>query len=89
MKTPTRRNLPKILRLYRAIVAYKEKFNEPPTMQQLMDMGFAASAAVISYYYDELEELGMAKRTPTRRISPLPLAQAHPSIRKLLESEDE
>jgi hypothetical protein len=87
MKPKSRRNLPKLLEVYHIIVEYIGDNKEPPTMMVLVEKGCAKSTNTIRYYYDEMVELGMGERTPTRRLNPLPLGKAAPQIRMLLEKE--
>ena len=83
-----RRNLPKIVEVYRTINEYILQHFEAPSMPILVELGCGASTSVISYYFDEMVELNMAKRTPSGSIYLLPLHEAHPAVRALLEAEN-
>lgn len=80
-----RRNLPKLLEVYRIIENYAQTRHQPPTMGKLIDLGAGGSSSVISYYYDELVELNMGERIEGGKMHLLPLENANPAIRKLLK----
>ena len=79
-----RKNLARVIEVYRMIESFQKGRKDSPTMRELMEIGVAHSSSVISYYYDELVELGMAERTERGGISLLPLAIAAPEIRAII-----
>ena len=90
MKTPTRRNLPKLLETYRAIEQYrKHNIGGFPSTRDLVKVGIAGSPSVVKYYFEGMEEMNMMVyvRKIARSSYLLPLDHAHPAIRKLLETE--
>jgi SOS-response transcriptional repressor LexA len=85
MRITKRRNIKKMIELYKTIGAYIHEYGEPPTMAMLVNFGYATSPSVISYYFDELAELGMAERTPRGSVRLMPLENASPAVHAAME----
>ena len=82
-----RRNLPKLIEVYRAIERYQAENEDGfPSMSDLVEMGIALSTNTIRYYFMEMGELKMLeyKRVIARSSRLLPLEKADPRIRELL-----
>lgn len=81
----------KLLALYRAIAKYREENFESPTMRDIVSTGLASSPSMVSYYYDQMEKMGMIefthKRGRRKGIKLLDLNNAHPRITALLNKE--
>ena len=82
---PVRRNLDKLMRLYNEMDAYQQSNGYPPSLRDIMEMGFATTGSLVRYYYNEMVELGMMTYQPGihRSARLLPLNKADARIRKL------
>lgn len=83
----------RLLALYRAIAKYREENFESPTMREIISMGLASSPSMVSYYYDQMEKMGMIEFTHKngrrKGIKLLDLQNAHPRITALLNKESQ
>lgn len=54
----------KLIELANWITDYAIQNGYPPTIQEMVDAGFASSTSVIRYYFDRMTEENMLKITP-------------------------
>ena len=84
MTPKKRRNIPQLIKAYRKINEYILSHYEAPSMQKLIDAGLCKSKNTVSAWFVGMVELHMARRTDSGSIYLLPLENAAPEVRALL-----
>lgn len=89
------KTLRKLLVVHDAILRYREKNMDSPSMQNLIEMVdevgkplIATSPSVIQRYFRQMEELGMVRLKPRqfRSVYPLDLDQADPRVVEMMKN---